>query len=94
MFFETPLDQRQSKRRAVDRHGKLGQQEGHRADVIFMAVREDEGTDVRSVLLEIVEIGRNNIDAQQLRIRKHHPRVQDDDVFPVPDRHGVHAELA
>ena len=94
MLFQTPLHQRQREGGAVHRHGDLLQQKRYAADVIFVAVRQDQAADVGRVLLQIREIGRDDVDAQQLVVREHHPGVHDDDVVAVADGHGVHAELA
>ncbi len=51
VFFQTPLDQRQRERRAVHRHVDFAQQERDRADVIFVAVRENQCPDVLAILL-------------------------------------------
>ena len=49
---------------------------------------------MRGVLLQIGEVGRDDIDAQQFGVGEHHPGVHDDDVVAVADGHGVHPELA
>jgi hypothetical protein len=46
------------------------------------------------VLLEIREIGSDDVNTQQLGIREHHAGVNDNDVIPIAQRHGVHSELA
>ena len=46
VLFETALDQRQRERRAVNRNLELGEEKRHRADVIFMAVGQDQRPDV------------------------------------------------
>ena len=47
-----------------------------------------------AILLEIREIGRDDIDAQQFGVGEHHACIQDDDVVAVADGHAVHTELA
>ncbi len=94
MFFQTPFHQRQRKSGAVDRHVDFAQQERHRADVILMAMGQDQRANLGAVLLEVSEVGRDDIHAQQLRVRKHHSRVHYDDVVAVANGHGVHPELA
>ena len=46
VLFETPFDQRQREGGAVDRDVELRQQEGDAADVIFVAVGQDQAADV------------------------------------------------
>ena len=72
----------------------ISEQEWHAADVVFVAVGQDHAADVGRVLLEIREIGRDDVDAQELVVREHHAGVHDDDVVAVADGHGVHSELA
>ncbi len=94
VLFQPPLHQRQREGRAVNRNVDLAQQKRHRADVIFMAVRQDQCADLVAMLLQIREIGRDDVHAQQFRIGKHHAGVDDDDVVPVADGHRIHTELA
>ena len=88
------LHQRQRERGAVNRHVQLRKQKRNAADVVFMAVRQDQAADHLPVFLQVGEIGRDDVDAQQFRIGKHHSRIDDDDVVAVTDGHRVHAELA
>ncbi len=94
VLFQAPLHHRQREGRAINRHVDLAQQERHRADVIFVAMRQDQRADLVAVLFQIREIGRDDVDAQQFRIGKHHAGVDDDDVVPVADGHRIHTELA
>ena len=79
---------------AVDRHVDFGEEVGHGADVVFMAVGQDQGADLRLVLLEEGEVGHHQVDAQQLGFGEHHSAIDDDDVVAVADGGHVHAELA
>ena len=94
MLFEPALDQRQREGRAVNRDIHLRQQKRDAADVVLVAVGENQAADVLAILLKIGEVGRDDIDAQQFRIGEHHARVEHDDVVAVADGHAVHAELA
>ena len=94
VFFQAPLHHRQREGRAINRHVDFAEQERHRADVIFMAVRQDHAQHFVAILFEIREIGRNDVDAEQFGIRKHHAGIHDDDFVPIADGHGVHTELA
>jgi hypothetical protein len=64
------------------------------ADVILMPVRKNQATDMLGVLLEIRKIGRDDIDAHQLRVGEHHPRIENDYVIAIANGHAVHTELA
>ena len=94
VLFKPPLHQRQRERRAVNREVQLRQQKRNAADVVFMPVRQDQAADLLPVFFQVCEIGRDDIDAEQFRIGKHHARIDDDDVIAVTDGHRVHAELA
>ena len=94
VLFQPPLDQRQREFGSVNRHIQLRQQKRHAADVVLMAVRENQAADHARVLLQVAEVRRDDIDAQQFRFGKHHARIDDDNVVAVAERHGVHPELA
>ena len=94
VFFQAPLHQRQRERRAVDRHVDFGEEVGHGADVILVAVRQDHGAHLRLVLLQEGQVGHHQIDAQQFGVGEHHSAIDDDNVFAVADGGHVHAELA
>ena len=46
VLLQAPLHQRQREGRAVDRDVDLGEEVGHGADVVFVAVGQDQGADV------------------------------------------------
>ena len=94
VFLQPAIHQRQREGRAVDRDIDLGQEVGHGADVVFVAVGQDHGADVLLVLFEEREVGHDQIDAQQLRLGEHHPAIHDDDVVAVANGRHIHAELA
>ena len=75
VLFQAPLHQRQREGRAIHRNVHLRQQERDAADVVFVAVRENQPADVLAVLLEIGEVGRDDVDAQQFRVGEHHACV-------------------
>src|SRR6266566_8248414 len=93
-FFEALLYQSESEPRAVDGHVEIPQNIGQCADVVLMTVREDDGADARAVLLQIRNVGNDKINAQKLRLREHHARVDDEDVLAITQREHVHSEFA
>ena len=93
VLLELRLDHRQRQRRAVDRSVDERQHVRHAADVILVAVRQHEGGDA-PFLLQVREIRDDPIHAEQLRIREHHARVDDDRRLTPGEREHVHAELA
>ena len=94
VFDQLGLRQRQRKGRAVDRHINFFQQIGQAADVIFVAMRQQNGADAFAIRTHVTEVGNDNVHAQQFGIRKHDAAVDDDDVIVKLIRHHVHAEFA
>ena len=94
VLLELVLDERQRQRRAVDRAVEMRQHVGHAADVIFVAVRQHQRLQLSLAVLEIGEVGDDQIDARQIRLRKHRAGVDDDSRLPTRDGHHVEAELA
>ena len=79
--------------RSVHRDVDPREQERKRADVIFVAVGQDDGVD-RPAVVEELHVGDDDVDAQVLGAREHHPRVDDQTVPAVAVDHQVHPELA
>ena len=48
----------------------------------------------RAILLQIGDIGNNQVNAEQFGFGEHHARVNDDDVVTETQGHHVHAEFA
>ena len=64
VFFQPPLHQGQREGGSVDRNIQVGEEERHRADVIFVPVRQQQRPDMCPVFTEIGQIGRYQVDAQ------------------------------
>ena len=62
--------------------------------MILVAVGEDQAANVLGVLLQVGEIGRHDIDAEQFGIGEHHAGIDDENIVAVADRHAVHPEFA
>ena len=71
----------------------LVEQERNAADMIFVAMRQQQAANFVCILLQVGEIGSDNINTQKFRFGKHHARIDDDNVIAVADCHGVHSEL-
>ena len=82
------------KGRAVDGNIDIGEEIRHGADMVLMAVGEDEGANLLLVFLEKGEVGHDEIDAQEFGVREHHPGVDHNDVVAEADGGHVHAEFA
>ena len=67
---------------------------GQRADVVFVAVSEDDALHPLAIFGQVGDIRDNNIDAQQFGFRKHQAAVDDDDIVTPAYGHAVHSELA
>src|SRR5438270_5267487 len=63
-------------------------------DVIFMAVREHDPTDMLPVFGEVRNVGDHDIDAEKFGLGEHEAAVDDKNVVSPADRHAVHTELA
>ena len=92
VFVEFGADERQRQRRAVDRTIDVRQQVGDGPDVVFVPVREHERGD--AALLQVGEVGNDEVDAEELDVGERHPGVDDETRVPVRNRHEVHAEFA
>ena len=69
--------------RRVNRNVELLQNIRQRAEVIFVSVREDDGSDVLPVLFEKIEIGNADIDAVDALFGKAHARVEHEHLVAV-----------
>ena len=94
MLFELAFDVGEGELGAVDGHVELGEDPGQAADVVFVAVGEEDCADLVAVLDEVADVGDDDVDAEELFFRKHQAGVDDDNVVAVLDHHAVHAELA
>ena len=94
VFDQLRMRQRQREGSAVNRHINFFQQIGQAADVIFVAVRQQNGADAFAIRAHVTEVGNDNVHAEQFGIRKHDAAVDDNDVIVKLKRHHVHAEFA
>ena len=79
----------------VDRHAReLGQHVRQAADVVLVGVGDEERADLLAVLLEIRDVGDDEVDAEHLLVGEHEPAVDDDDVVAVLEEVHVLADLA
>ena len=94
VLFELRFEERERHGRAVHRAIEEGHQVRHGADVIFVAVREDEGLDLGAAGLDEGHVRNDQIDAELVGIGEHHAGVDEDRRVLPRHRHHVHAELA
>ena len=94
MLFELALDQGEGELGAVDGDVELGEDPGQAADVVLVAVGEDDGADFIAVFGEIADVGDDDVDAQEFFFGEHQAGIDDDDVILPPEGQAVHTELA
>jgi hypothetical protein len=89
------LEQRQGEGAADDRDvGALAQQVGHRAEVVLVAVRDDDGLDVVEPVPDVREVGQDQVDAGLLDLREQHAAVDDEQPAGVLEDGHVATDLA
>src|SRR5688572_26481551 len=94
MFVELVLDDAERERGSVHRTVQVRQHVRHAADVVFVRVRQADGLELTLPVIEIGEIGNDQIDAGQIGLWEHRAGVDDDGRLPTRDGHHVEAELA
>ena len=78
----------------VDRHAReLREHVGQGADVVLVGVGDEERLDLGAVLLEVGDVGDDEVDAEHLLVREHESAVDDDDVVAVLEDVHVLADL-
>src|SRR5699024_8991882 len=88
VFLELGLDERDRQLRAEDRDVALAaQQIGHGTDVVLVAVGQDEPDDVVEAVIEVGEVGEDEVDAGLVLFGEEHAAV-DDEQFAVVFEHG------
>ncbi len=94
VLFQALAHQRQRELRAVDRHVQIAQNIRQRADVIFVPVRQHDGAHHVAVLLQVGDVGNDDVNAEQFGFREHHPGIDHHNVVSGAQSQHVHAELA
>src|SRR5206468_5789228 len=83
VLFEFAFRQSGGEVRTVNRNIEPLQDVRQRAEMVFVAVREDYGRDVLAKLLEEFEVGNGNVDAVRTLFRKAHARVENQHLVAV-----------
>ncbi len=78
---------------AVDGGGELLEKEGHRADMVFVGVGQDQGHELVPALPQISKIGNNDVDPQHGIFGKHEARIHHHQVVGGLQGHHVEADL-
>ena len=80
--------------RAVHGHVELLEGVGHGADMVLVAVGNDEAAQLLPVLLEIRHVRDHHVDARHVVVREREAAVDDDDVLPVLEEGHILSDLA
>ena len=83
------LDQALGQPRGIDRHVELLQEMGQRADVILVAVRDDNCAHAVFLIAQVSPIGDDVVNPQHVRFGEHDARVHDEDIAAVLNAHRV-----
>jgi hypothetical protein len=94
VLFKLAFNVGQRELGSVDGHLEFAEDPGQSADVIFMAMGKDDGTDEFPVLRKVGDVGYDDVNAEEFRFRKHEAGVDHDDVVFPADRKAIHAEFA
>ena len=95
VLLDLVAEQAAGERRGVDRHAReLRQDVRQGADVVLVGVGDEERLDVGLALLEVGDVGDDEVDAEHLLVGEHEPAVDDDDVVAVLEHVHVLADLA
>src|ERR1700730_14075470 len=94
VLFEFAFRQSGSEMRTV--HGNIEplQDVRQRAQMVLVAVGEDDGGDVLAKLFQEFEVGNRNIDAVSALFGKAHARVENEHLVAVAHSHAIHPKLA
>ena len=93
-LLELALDEADREARGIDRDVQLLEQVAQRADVVLVAVSDDDAAHPVAVFDDVAEIWNDQIDAEHVVIRERKAAVDDDDIVLVFDDGHVLADLA
>ena len=82
------------RRLAYTGHVELAQHERQGAEMVLVAVRDDEAEDVVATLAQVADVGQHEVDAEHVVAREGEAAVDDDDLAVVLDGGHVLADLA
>src|SRR5438876_2957824 len=94
MFIQLVLDVGKRELRSPHRDVQLGKDPWQGANVILVAVSQNNPAHMLSVFGEIRNFGDNNVHAQKFGLGEHKAGIDDDNVIASEAGHAVHAELA
>ena len=94
VLLDLVAEQAAGQRAGVHGHAReLRQHVRQRADVVLVGVGDEERPHVLAALLEIGDVGDDEVDAEHLLVGEHEAAVDDDDVVAVLEHVHVLADL-
>ncbi len=94
VLLQFVAQQPQGQAGAVDRRiAQPLQQEGDGADMVFVAVGQDQGADVAGAAVESRDVGEDQIDPEHVGLGEHQAAVDDEDFAAALQGHQVQADL-
>ena len=94
LFLKLAGDQPRGKRGRIKRHAKVGRHVRQRADMIFVAVRQDDPDKVLAALLDELQLGQDQVDARRVAVGEGQPQVEHQPFAVAPIEVDVHPDLA
>ena len=79
---------------APDWNFELRKKPWQRADMVFVAVSENDASNALAIFDEIGDVGDDDVDAEEFGLGEHESGIDDDDVIAPAHGHTVHAEFA
>jgi hypothetical protein len=79
MFLQLPFQKGERELGRVDGELELAEQIGQRSHVVLVAVGEDDGLQAVRALPQVLEVGKDEIDARHLHLGEGQPRVDHQD---------------
>ena len=88
------LEQSERQPRAVDGDVQLFQRERQAADVVFVAVREEDPEHLTAAVQQVGDVRQDEVDAKHVLLREHEPGVDHDNLALPLQRPHIDADLA
>ena len=80
-------------RRGIHRHAQLAQHERQRADVVFVTVRDHEAEEAVAELLQVRQIGNDQVDAEHVQLGEHQAAIDGDGGVAVLEHQAIQPDL-
>ena len=94
LFLELAGDQPGGERRRVERHLEVVGEVGKRADMVLVAVGEDDPGELVLLLLDELQLGQDQVDARVIGVGEGQPEVDHQPLAAAAVEVDVHADLA